>query len=258
MRLQVGAHMVGADVDREQPERRDVARLEGHEHARQPEDVGQPAREQRPRPPEGRQREVADVQAALDADLAQRVRLVPGADLEDAPCAPLEPHAQRLGEVEQAATGGLDVERDPAAEQVWGDASQDDVRVGDRRLRAALAVAERARVGAGRARAHLEAALGGDPRHRAAAGAHRDDVDHRDPARVGAHRALRRQRGLAVEHDGHVGAGSAAVEGEHLAEPGGAGEQAGSERARGRPAEHGRDGPPPHLRRRRRRRRCSS
>ena len=95
----------------------------------------------------------------------------------------------------------LDVERDLAAEQVRGDPAEDDVGVGDGRLGAALGVAERAGVGAGRLRPDLERALGGDPGDRAAAGADGDDVDHRDLARVGADRALGRQGRLAVEHD---------------------------------------------------------
>ena len=59
----------------------------------------------------------------------------------------------RVGQRADAGAGGLDVERDLAAEQVRGDPAEHDVGVGDRRLGAALAVAERAGVGAGRLRA---------------------------------------------------------------------------------------------------------
>ena len=47
-----------------------------------------------------------------------------------------------------ARPGGVDVERDLAAEQVRRDAAEEDVRVGDGDLGAAPAVAERAGVGA--------------------------------------------------------------------------------------------------------------
>ena len=81
-----------------------------------------------------------------------------------------------------AGAGRVDVERDLAAEQVRRDPAEDDVRVGDGDLGAALAVAERPGVGAGRLRADLERALGREPGDRAAAGADGDHVDHRDLA----------------------------------------------------------------------------
>ena len=135
----------------------------------------------------------------------------------------------------------LDVERDLAAEQVRGDAAEHEVGVGDGGLGAALAVAERAGVGAGRLRPHLQGALGGDPGDRAPTRAHRDDVDHRDLAGVGADRALGGQRGLAVEHDRDVGRGAAAVAGEHLVEAGPPGDQGRPQGSRRGPGEHRRD-----------------
>ena len=145
------------------------------------------------------------------------------------------------GQGTDAAPGRLDVERDLAAEQVRGDAAEHDVGVGDGRLGAALAVAERAGVGAGRLRPDLERALGRDPGDRAATGADRDDVDHRDLAGVGADRALGGQGGLAVEHDRDVGRRAAAVAGEHPVEAGPPGDEGRPERARGRTGEHRRD-----------------
>ena len=213
----VGLHVVVLDVDGEQPERRHVARVLRHDDAGEVEDVDQPAGQQRPRAAEGRQHEVAHVEAALDRHLPQGVGLVPRGDLED-PCgaALTRPGpAERPGD-RMPSPRRLDVERDLAAEQVRGDPAEHQVGVGDGRLGAALAVAERAGVGAGRLRPHLERALGRDPGDRAAAGPDRDDVDHRDLARVGADRALGGERRLAVEHDGDVGRGAAAVAGEHL------------------------------------------
>ena len=71
-------------VDGEQAEGGDVARVLRDDDTREVEDVDQAAAEQRARAAERRQHEVAHVQAALDRDLAQRVGLVPGGDLEDA------------------------------------------------------------------------------------------------------------------------------------------------------------------------------
>ena len=141
----------------------------------------------------------------------------------------------------------LHVERDLAAEQVRGDPAEHDVRVGDGRLGAALAVAERAGVGAGRLRPHLERALGRDPGDRPAAGPHGDDVDHRDLARVGADRALGGEGRLAVEHDRHVGRGAAAVAGEHPGEAGAPGDQRRPQRPGRRPGQHGGDRLVHHL-----------
>ena len=119
--------------------------------------------------------------------------------------------------------------------------------VGDRRLGAALAVAERAGVGAGRLRPHLERALGRDPGDGAATGAHRDDVDHRDLARVGADGPLGGERRLAVEHHRHVGRGAAPVTGEHPVEAGPPGDERRPQRPGGRPGQHRRDRLVHHL-----------
>jgi hypothetical protein len=109
---------------------------------------------------EGGEREVADVESALDGDLAQGVRLVPGRDLQDARGARLRREPELAGELADAGPRGLDVERDLAAEQVRRDPAEEDVSVGDRDLGAALGVAEGPRVGARRPRPDLEGALG--------------------------------------------------------------------------------------------------
>ena len=186
-----GLHVVVLDVDGEQAEGRDVAGVLRHDDAGEAEDVDEAAGEQRARAAEGREHEVAHVEAALDRHLAQRVGLVPRGDLEDAGRAALDVEIEALGEFGDAGAGGLDVEGDLTAEQVRGDAAERHVRVRDGRLGAALGVAERAGVGAGGLRADLERALWGDPRDRAAARPDGDDVDHRDLARVGADRCPR-------------------------------------------------------------------
>ena len=84
----VGLHVVVLDVDGEQPERRHVPGVLRHDDPGEVEDVDEPAREQRPRPAEGGQHEVAHVEPALHRHLTKGVRLVPRGDLEDAGGAP--------------------------------------------------------------------------------------------------------------------------------------------------------------------------
>ncbi len=237
----MGLHVVVLHVDGEQPERRDVAGVRRHQHPRDAEDVHQPAQQQRAGAAEGGEGEVADVEAALDGDLAQRVGLVPGGDLQDAGGTGLRGQVELLGQLLDAGAGGGDVERDLAAEQVGRDPAEHDVRVGDGDLGAALAVAERAGVRAGRLRADLEGALGREPGDGAAAGTDGDHVDHRDLRRVDAHAALGGERRLAADHHADVGGGAAAVAGEHLVEAGHLGDQRGTQGAGGRAREHGGD-----------------
>ena len=71
-------------VHGQQPERRQVARVARHHADRHADDVDEPAQQQRARPAERGEREVAHVKSTLDGDLAQRVGLVPGRDLQDA------------------------------------------------------------------------------------------------------------------------------------------------------------------------------
>ena len=87
-----------------------------------------------------------------------------------------------------AACGGVAVQLHAPAEEPLGvDPAEHHVRVRDRRLRAALAVAGRARVGPGAARADAKRAAVVDAGDRAAAGADRVDVEHRHEQRVAAH-----------------------------------------------------------------------
>ena len=156
----VGLDVVVLDVDGQQAEGRDVARVRRDEHGRDAEDVHQPAQQKRPGAAEGGQGEVADVEAALDGDLAQRVGLVPRRDLEYAGGAGLGGESELPREGLDPGASGIHVERDLAAQQVRRDPAEHDVGVGDRHVGAALGVAERAGVGAGRLGADLEVALG--------------------------------------------------------------------------------------------------
>ena len=105
-----------------------------------------------------------------------------------------------------------------AEERLGQQPAQVDHRVGGRRLRAAAAVGRRTRVGAGRARADAEDAALVDVGDRAAAGADRVDVDHRDHRLVGAdlrvEQVLHPQAALLREPD--VGRRAADVERDHV------------------------------------------
>ena len=87
-----------------------------------------------------------------------------------------------------------------------------EVRVGDRRLLAALAVAHGTGHGAGALRADAERAELVDPRDRPAAGADRLDVDHRHHDGPATHVPDRTRDGVALVHDRGVGARAADVE----------------------------------------------
>ena len=243
----LGLHVVVLHVDGEQPERRHVARVGRHQHGRDAEDVHQPAQQQRPGAAERGEGEVADVEPALDGDLAQGVGLVPRGDLEHADGRGLRAQPELGGQPVDARARGVDVERDLAAEQVRRDPAEHDVGVGDRDVGAAAGVAERTGVGARRLRPDLERALGREPGDRAAAGADGHDVDHRDLARERADRALGGQRRLAVDDHRDVGRRTAAVAGQHPVEAGDLRDQCRAERAGGRSAEHGGDRLVHHL-----------
>ena len=110
--------------------------------------------------------------------------------------------------------------------------------VGDRDLGAALAVAERARVGARRLRADLERALRRQPGDRAAARADRDDVDHRDLRGNAPTEPSVVSVGWPSMTTDDVGRRAAAVAGEHPVEPRDLRDQRGAERAGGRAGQH--------------------
>ena len=118
------------------------------------------------------------------------------------------------------STGGVAVERHPAAEEALGvEPAEHDVRVADRRLLAAVPVAGRAGIGARAARADAERAALVDVRDRAAAGADRVHVEHRHEQRVAADPRVAR-RGLgdpALGDDPDVGRRAAHVERDHAA-----------------------------------------
>ena len=142
------------------------------------------------------QRGARGVVAALDRHDAQRLNHRVHRDGDDALGGLLgRAHAEAL---ERGARG---VEVEP---QVGGDrrrgrqAAEHEVGVGDRGLLAAAAVAGRAGVGARALRPDAQRPAAVDPRDRAAAGADRVDVDHRQAHRQAGDGALHGEVGLAA------------------------------------------------------------
>ena len=105
-----------------------------------------------------------------------------------------------------------------AQEELGPQPAEHDHRIGRGRLRAAAVVCDRARIGTGRARADAEDPAGVDVRDRAAAGADRVDVDHRDHRLIrpdlGVQQVLHAQ--LAVLREADVGGRPADVERDHV------------------------------------------
>ena len=105
-----------------------------------------------------------------------------------------------------------------AQEQLGAQPAEHDHGVGRGRLGAAAVVGDRARIGAGRARADAEDPAGIDVGDRAAAGADRVHVDHRDHRLVRpdlrVQQVLHAQ--LAVLREADVGGGPAHVERDHV------------------------------------------
>ena len=105
-----------------------------------------------------------------------------------------------------------------AEERAGPDGADHDMRVGRRGLGAALAVAGRPGIGAGALRADAQHAAIVDPGDRAAAGADRDDVEHRRADRQAVDLAFRGERRPSVLHQADVGRGAAHVEGDQVLE----------------------------------------
>ncbi len=103
--------------------------------------------------------------------------------------------------------------------RVRGQAPEQQVGVGHRRMLAAAPVARRPRVGARGVRAHAQRAARVAPRDRAAARAHRVDVEHRQRQRPARHDPLGCLRHAAVRDQAHVAGGATHVEAQHVALP---------------------------------------
>ena len=182
-----------------------------------PSDVGDLGRVHRARAAEGDERELARVAALLTV----RERIAPDmfafAIVTIPSAASSRPSPSRSASRCDRRRGELAVELHLAAEEAVGvDPAEDDVRVGQRRLLAALAVAAGPGRRARAARPDAEGAAFVDVGDRAAAGADRVDVDHRHEQRVAGDPGVAR-RGLAdaaLGDDADVGGRAAHVEGD--------------------------------------------
>ena len=147
-----------------------------------------------------------------------------------------------------ARARAVDVEGDLAAEEVARvEPAEHEVRVGDGRLGAAAAVADRPGIGARALRPDAQQAARVDPGDRAAAGADLDQVDDRRPhrvagerqaadpgARVAADVVVLRHRRPAVLDQADLGGRAAHVEREDVRSPERRAECGGRDHARGR------------------------
>ena len=173
------------------------------QHSGHLEPVGHRAAVERACPTERDQREVARIEAALHRDEADRVRHVLVCDPDGRQRRGFGREAQRVAEPGEGVARGGRVDLHPAAEEVVRvEPAEHEIRVGRRRLGSALAVCDRARLGAGAPRPHVQEAALVEPADRASAGAdrrHRDagDADRGSPTRPGTRSriaALRRAR----------------------------------------------------------------
>ena len=111
---------------------------------------------------------------------------------------------------------GIDLHA-PAEERVGEHGAADQVRVGNRGLGAAPPVAGGAGLGAGRARADPEHAAVVPPHDRAAARAHRHDVEHGNADGQAVDLGVAGEHRRAVPHEADVGARAPHVEGDEVA-----------------------------------------
>src|SRR4029453_12517439 len=177
--------------------------------------------------------EVTHVETALDGDLAERVGLVPGGDLQDPGRTGCPGQPGLAGQFVHSVPSGLHVEWHLPTEQMWRDAPEQDMRIGDGWLLPTLAVAQWPRVCPRRLWAHFEGALTAEPGDRAPTCAHRHHVDHGDLRRVRPDRALRRQGWMSLDDHRHVRGGAAAVTGDDPGKPGSMSDHGSAECTRG-------------------------
>ena len=234
-------HVIVLHVDDQEAERRQIARRHRNQRRAEAQQVQQAPGQQGARAAEGHERVVARVEPALDADLSDRVRLVPRGDFENSLGGPQRIETDRVSDPREPALGGVAIERDLTAEEPRRNAAEGQVRVGRRRLVPAPAIAHRAGIGARAARPDLERAVPRDPRDAAAAAPDGDDVDHRHLDRESAHGALGGELGRAAFDQAHVGTGTADVRREHALDARGGRDGARPERAGRGAAEHRRD-----------------
>ena len=134
----------------------------------------------------------------------------------------------------QRPFGRLAIELEPAREPLR-QAAEEQVRVGDRGLAPAAAVARGPRMRSRAPRADAESAAGVDPGDRAAAGADGVQVDGREPDGQPADVLLRRPPGGAAEHETNVRGRAAHVERDGVLDSGETADPSRAHDACGRP-----------------------
>src|SRR5580704_11029114 len=134
------------------------------------------------------EREIPWIVALFNRHLANGERHLGDRNIDDGERRRKEIQAQRpADDLLDPGRSGLRVELHLATEKIFrADAPQNHIRVGNRRLKATEAVADRAGVRTCASRADLQGADFVDPGDAAAASADLDDVDDRDHDRVTA------------------------------------------------------------------------
>ena len=138
-----------AVADRVESVGREHARRRRDQHGEAAEECGEGVAVQRPRAAEGHERVVTGIQAALDGHDAQRPGHLLVGDVDDGLRCLVRAQPDARAEPAQRPLGGVAVQRDLAAQQAGRQAAQHEVGVGDGRLVAAPAVADRPRLGPG-------------------------------------------------------------------------------------------------------------
>ena len=184
------------------------------DHALDAENLGKAARVKRTAATERDERARAGIDAALDTHPTQRTghRGVGRRDdrTRDTSLGLIELRRERTN----AFLRRVRVQRDAAAHQAVGDATQRDMGVRHRRLRAAAIERHGARHRAGAVGTHLERATVVDPRDASAARRHRLDQNARHGDGHVRDAAPRLDQGLAVENEPDVGARASDVDGQ--------------------------------------------
>ena len=212
------ADEIVAFVGEQHAERREMRGKQRHDHLRDVKLARDSADMKRPGPAGGDQREVARVVALGDRHFAHRERHLVDRDIDDGLRGRDGIELERVGDLLlDAAQGALGIELHRAAEEIVRiDPAEHHIGVGNGRLGAAAAIADRPGIGAGALRPDLERADVVEPRDAAAAGADLDHVDHRQHDRMAAGIAAdvvaRRQRRLALANQARLGGGAAHVE----------------------------------------------
>ena len=184
-------------VGRHQPECREHALVDRHEHVTGADDPGQGVGVQRAGTSEGDQREVPRIQPPVDGHESDGVDHVEVHEVHHGEGHVLGRHRQLVAQPAERGPRRGGVQLHLTAEEAVGvDAPQGHVGVGHGRLHPAAPVAGRAGVGSRRARPHPQQPALVDPGHRAAAGT--------DGAHV-HHRGVDRQAPFDLELGGAVG-----------------------------------------------------